>query len=387
MTIYMLFYEHDPVVRHDMGGFRKPWVLAEELRRAGHRVVVFAPRGSRPLDQVAVEVVDVPVVDVPVLRPLLVYALLFLLPLLHARRRRPDCVYTRPQHSPLPVLLARCLRVPLAVEINGDSHHHYLTQGASRRRLAFVDAMDRFLTRRADLVIPLTVGLARMLEERHGVPAARMRIIGSGSDPDLFQPLDAGVCRRKLGLDPNADWVGFVGYFFRYQGIDTLIDAAPAVLRAHPHARFLLVGDGVMRAEWSRRVEAAGLGAAFLFTGQVPYADVPMYVGAMSLGVAPFLSTRGETSPLKIFDYLAGGRPVVTSRIVAVENIFASCEAVLAVPPEDGDALARAINRLLDDPARASALGVRGRMFIVEYHSWRRIAGDTADALESVRRS
>src|SRR5437899_3586545 len=382
----MLFYEHDPVVRHDIGGFRKVWVLAEELRRVGHHVVVFAPRGSRPRGDVAVDVVDVPTVDVPGLRPLFLYALLFLLPLLRAGRRRPDCIYTRPQHSPLPVMLARLLRVPLVVEINGDSHHHYLTLGASRWRLAFVDTMDRFLARRADLVIPITAGLARMLEERHGVPPARMRIIASGSDPGLFRPLDAATCRRKLGLDVDAPWVGFVGSFFRYQGIDTLIDAAPAVLRACPRARFLLIGDGVMRQEWSRRVEASGLGSAFHFTGQVPYADVPTYIGALNLCVAPFLGTRGETSPLKIFDYLACGRPVVTSRIDAVEDIIASCEAVIPVPPEDAEALARAILQVLADPARAAKLSALGRTFVVEHHSWRQMAEATAEVLEAVRR-
>jgi len=382
----MLFYEHDPVVRHDMGGFRKVWVLAEELRREGHRVVVFAPRGSRPRGEIAVEVVDVPVLNAPVIRPLLVYALLFLLPLVHAWRHRPDCVYTRPQHSPLPVLLARLLRVPLVLEVNGDSHDHYRTLGASRWRLGFVDAVDGFLARGADLIVPITDGLARMLEVRYGVPADRMRVIGSGSDPELFRPLDALTCRQKLGLDVHASFVGFVGSFFRYQGIDTLIDAAPRILRAHPRARFLLVGDGVTRAEWAGRVETAGLGDAFVFTGQVPYADVATYIGAMSVCVAPFLANRGETSPLKIFDYLACGRPVVASRIPAVEPIVAACGAVVAVPPDDPDALADAIVGLLADPGQSAQLGARGRDFIVKRHSWRQAAVEMAQTLESVRR-
>ncbi len=113
---------------------------------------------------------------------------------------------------------------------------------------------------------------------------------------------------------------------------------------------------------------------------------MPTYIAALSLGVAPFLGTRGETSPLKIFDYLACARPVVASRIDAVEDIIASCEAVIAVPPEDAEALASAINQVLADPARAAKLGARGRTFIVEHHSWRQMAEETAEALEAVRR-
>ncbi|MBI3637929.1 MAG: glycosyltransferase, partial [Candidatus Rokubacteria bacterium] len=380
MTFFILFYEHDRVVHADMGGFRKAWVLAEHLRALGHRVVVFGPAGSRPPDVEGVEAVEVPYVDLPVLRPLLVYLQLFWRPLLAARRGRPDVVYIRPLNSPLPILLARILGARLVVEVNGDSLALYEALGASWLRRAFVRWMERLNVLAADVVIPLTGGLERMLDTRHGVPPARVRVIESGSDTDLFRPLDGAACRHALGLDPSARYVGFVGSFLAHQGIDTLIAAAPHVLARCPAARFLLVGDGVMRSRWEERVAAAGLSDRFVFTGQVPYRDVPRYVAAMDVCVAPFSANRGETSPLKVFDSLACGKPVIASGIESILGLAEGCAALVTVPPEQPERLAGAIAPLLDDPEAARRLGATGRDWVLARHTWRAVAEDIVDA-------
>ncbi len=379
MTFFVLFYEHDPIVRRDIGGFRKAWVLGEHLARLGHRVVVFGPAGTAPPELAGVEAVDIPYVDLPVLRPLLVYTQLFWRPLLAGLRGRPDVIYMRPLNSPLTVLLARLLGARLVLEVNGDSLALYEDAGASRLRVAFVRWMERLNVRGSAVIVALTRGLERTLVARHALPPGRTRVIASAADAEVFRPLDAAVCRRGLGLDVAARWVGFVGAFLAHQGIDTLIDAVPRVLARCPTARFLLVGDGVMRARWSARVERAGLARAVVFTGQVPYRDVPRHVGAMDVCVAPFTGNRGETSPLKVFDYLACGRPVVASAIESVREITEDVPAVVTVPPDDPDALADAVIALLEDPRRAERLGAAGRAWVIARHTWTDVARSIAE--------
>ena len=389
MTIFILSYEHDPFVKGDIGGYRKIWELAENLERLGHRVIVFAPRLADPQKQTSVKVIDVPFSEIPPLRPLTVYFSLFLYPLLYARRMRPDILYIRTLHSPLPALLAKLLSVPLIVEVNGDSYLQQKMAGASPLKLRLIKWIDTINLTSTDRVIPITRGLQQMLHERYGIPLEKTVIIESGSNVDLFRPEDPRICRERLGLDPTGYYVGFMGTFFQYQGIDILIEAAPWILERFPDARFLIVGDGVMKGPWLKKVSEHGLLKAFLFPGRVPYAEAPHYINAMDVCVAPFLALRGETSPLKLFDYMACGRPVVVSDIPSIKGLIEKSGAVVPVPPEDPKALAEAIIALLVDEPQRRHLGERGRGFVVAEHSWGSIAQKVAalcqEAIEARR--
>lgn len=389
MRVFALSYEHDAVVRGDMGGHGKIWELADQLCRLGHPVTVFAPRVEDPRRRTQVEVVDVPFVEIPLLRPLSVYLALFLYPLIRARRQRPDVLYVRTLHSPLPALLGKLLSVPLVVEVNGDSYAELKVAAASPLKLALIKWIDGINFARADRVIPLTRGLQRMLGERYGIPLDRTAVIASGSNVDLFKPEETAACRERLGLARTGSCVGFLGSFYRYQGIETLIEAAPRILERFPGTRFLVVGDGAMRAPWQRSVVERGLERAFLFPGRVPYTEAPHYINATDVCVAPFLSSRGETSPLKLFDYLACGKPVVMSDIPSVRELIGEDRGVVAIPPESPGALADAVIGLLADEGRRRRLGENGRRFVVAEHSWERIAQQVAalcqEAIEARR--
>jgi glycosyltransferase involved in cell wall biosynthesis len=200
-----------------------------------------------------------------------------------------------------------------------------------------------------------------------------------------LRPIDAGTCRRALGLSVDAPTVGFVGTFFHHQGVATLIAAAPAILAAVPSARFLVVGDGPARDAWHDAVRAAGVREAFVFPGQIPHAGVATWINAMDVCVAPFAGSRGETSPLKLFDYLACGRPVVVSAIPAVADESRASGGCLDVPPDDPAALASAVRHLLSDGALRQRLGDAGRAWVVRERGWdavaRRVLDVCADAV------
>lgn len=374
MTIFFLSYEHDPVVQGGMGGFRKIWELAAQCRNLGHQVVLFVPKGTRLREFPSLEVVEIPYLDLPVIRPLLIYLLLLVVPLLRAARVSPDVIYMRTMHSPLSIFLAKVTQAPLLIEVNGDSYSYYRAQRASAFRLGLINLIDRTNFRYCDKIIPISEGLQEMLWHRYRVPPEKTVLIESATDPELFRPLDEGVCRQRLGLDPAGRYVGFVGSFFRHQGIDILIDAAPTIVHRLPDVRFLLVGDGVMRRTWAERISKRGLSASFLFTGQVPYSEVPLYIGATELCVAPFLADRGDASPLKLFDYLACGRPVVASDIRPLHDLLSRAQGIASVPPENPEALGKEIVRLLEDQEAARRLGENGRRWVLEAHSWQAAA-------------
>src|SRR5262249_35269422 len=245
------------------------------------------------------------------------------------------------------------------------------------------ERVERINLRGAHLVVALTPGLRRMVVARYGVPAERVCVIPSGTDPDHFTPDDAAHCRRQLGLDPARPTVGFVGLFYRHRGVGPLLEALACLRRSRPDVAGLIVGDGIMRQTWEAEADRLGLRGAVRFTGQVPYARVPIYLSAMDLLAAPFTGDRGETSPFKVLDLMACARPVVASDLLSVRTLADDIGALTLVPPDDPGALAQALGDLLDRPDRRAELGRRGREHVCRYHSWRGLAG----TLESFVRS
>ncbi|OGK97018.1 MAG: hypothetical protein A3I14_01855 [Candidatus Rokubacteria bacterium RIFCSPLOWO2_02_FULL_73_56] len=375
MRLFFLGYAYEPGLTADAGGFRKLWELAWALRARGHDVLVFFPRlpGRRPLR--AVPARAYPSLDLPLLRPLTAHASLLAAAWAAGRRARPDVIYFRSGVNVLPLLLRRLLGARTVLEVNADVQEFLRVEGAGRLRRALARAAEALGARGSDLVVALTPGLKAMLVERHGVPAAKVRVVPSGTDPAHFAPAPAEAARRRVGLPADRRVVGFIGLFYRHQGVPTLLEALARLRASVPDLAGLVVGDGAMRAAWealARRLDVADLAR---FTGQVPYAEAPAYLCAMDVAVAPFTAGRGETSPFKVLDALACGRPVVASDLPSVRALAdASGGAVVLVPPDDPAALADALGALLADPARRAALGRRGREFVLAHHTWDRIA-------------
>jgi glycosyltransferase involved in cell wall biosynthesis len=107
----------------------------------------------------------------------------------------------------------------------------------------------------------------------------------------------------------------------------------------------------------------------------------------MDVVAAPFTANRGETSPFKVLDAMACGRPVVASDLPSVRWLVEPSEAVTLVPPDDAEALAGALRGLASDPALRSRLGARGRQFVCAHHSWDRLATAWLAALGESARS
>jgi glycosyltransferase involved in cell wall biosynthesis len=376
-------FAYEQGLRPDSGGFRKLWEVAWALQTLGHTTRVFYPRlpGWVPLRDVPS--VAYPVVHGAVVRPLTAHLSMALATLQAARHARPDIIYMRTHINLLPLPIARALRARLLVEVNADSLQFLEQERAPRWKRHLFEWVERINLRGAHLVVALTPGLRQMVVERYGVPAERVCVIPSGTDLDHFAPDDAGRCRRQLGLDPARPTVGFVGLFYRHQGVGTLLEALARLRRSHPDVAGLIVGDGIMRRTWEAQAERLGLDGAVRFTGQVPYARVPVYLNAMDVLAAPFTGDRGETSPFKVLDLMACARPVVASDLPSVRTLADDSGALTLVPPDDAGALAQALGDLLDRPERRAELGRRGREHVHRHHGWRGLAG----ALESSVRS
>jgi glycosyltransferase involved in cell wall biosynthesis len=205
----------------------------------------------------------------------------------------------------------------------------------------------------------------------------KLRLVRWGANTHAFHPGVSGAgVRRAWGIAEQSLVVGYAGGFYSWHGLEELV-AAAALLR-DLNARFLLVGDGERAALVRSLVKKAGVSDQFIFTGRVPYERVPEYIAACDVCAAPYNPARlnqfrhGEFvyDPLKLFEAMAMGKPMVTLRAGNIEAMFTHGRELITVPPGDAPALAAQLRLLLVDPQRRASLGAAARQAVETRYSW-----------------
>jgi glycosyltransferase involved in cell wall biosynthesis len=218
---------------------------------------------------------------------------------------------------------------------------------------------------------------SRFLEQRFGgvlIPHVR--------DTDRWAPdrAEPGPARERLGVDKERV-VMFLGTPRGYKGVEDLADAIARLAR--PDVVLALVGTEPA-SETGRALSARHPGVRLV--GRVPIAQVPGFLSAADVVVVPqreSSDTRGQV-PAKLFDAMALGRPIVSTRVSMIPEILDGCGAL--VPPGDVAALASAIGRLLDRPDEARAMGAAARRRAVERYSFESARGLLFPLIERARR-
>jgi len=369
MRWFLFCYWYEPDAPSDPVGLVRFWTLARQLVEGGDSVTVFPPRYRSSLLQQGFLSTPIPLLPWPVLRPASYAILSCIIALVRAWRSKPEVVYYRWMDSPHPLLFARLVGAQCVCEVNGEPVPDW-SESDRRLKRRLKHWLASFALSRCDRVVVLTEGLRALVVHRYQVAPDRVAVLPSGTDTGLFIPQDAAACRRRIGLGLDRDYIGFVGSFYRYQGLQCLLDAMAIIRRTLPSVHLLLVGDGEAAPELKQQADRLVLNPCITWAGRIAYQEVPMWIGAMTLCVAPFRGDRGETSPVKIFDYLACGKPVIASAIPSVSATFVQEAGVALVPPDDPDALAQAMLLLLNDPERQASMAAMGRHFVEQEFSW-----------------
>jgi glycosyltransferase involved in cell wall biosynthesis len=217
---------------------------------------------------------------------------------------------------------------------------------------------------------------------REYVPASKVDVIANGVDCAAFSPRRSTRPLRRIVMVANLR---------REKGHDTLIDAAPRVLAAHPDATFLLVGDGSLRDALRRRVAARGLDHAVEFAGERE--DVAALLAASDVFVLP---SRSEASPNGLLEAMATGLPIVASTVGGIPELIDSGVDGILVEPDRPATLADALVDVMDRPEWARVLGRAARERAEDRHGFDRMVarferlyltalGARAQSFEAVR--
>ena len=308
---------------------------------------------------------------------------LLALKVLHvALKWRFDYVHSHEEGGAIGLALAWLLRVPHLYDMHSSLPEQLSNFKFSRSRLlvGVFRALERLMVSRSASIIVI----CRHLEDvaRAIAPGAHVVLIenapGSG---DTDAPPQVGDVRAAAGVAAGVPMVLYTGTFEAYQGLDLLFAAMKHVLAQCPEARLVLAGGHPDQVERARRdARELGIGASTVFVGERPAEEIPAYLDAADVLVSP--RSRGKNTPLKIYQYLRSGKPIVATNLLTHTQVLDASVAELTDPT--ADAFGAGILRVVRDRDRAVALSRAARALADTRYTYEAYVQRTRDALRPI---
>ena len=230
----------------------------------------------------------------------------------------------------------------------------------------FQKLADAVLEAETDIALAVSQSTADFLVQARQLPPDKVKVVYLGVPMEEFsRPRDAAeveAARRELGATPDDLLIGSVTRLHESKGNIHLVHAAARVLAERPHARFVVIGEGPLRAELEAQAQRLGIAARFQFAGFAR--DVPRVVSAFDVSVFPSL---WEGTPLTVFEALAMGKAIVATDADGLLDVLAHERDALIVPRRDEAALAAALVRTIDDAALRQRLSAGARITSRQY--------------------
>jgi glycosyltransferase involved in cell wall biosynthesis len=260
--------------------------------------------------------------------------------------------------------------VPIVLEVNAVRS---IESSADRPRIS--DVLDRWSLKCARRIFVVSDRLKEHLVTYYGIEASRVAVIENGVDETQFSPdIDGAPVRSALRVTDRF-LVGFVGSFRPWHGIAGLIDLAERLSHVMPDVVFVLVGDGGDRINYEKDVGQRQLADHVRFVGHVSHDEVPAYLAAMDVVIYPLPKASFAQgfygSALKIFEYMAMGKVVITSPLGQMTDLIDDGLSGYLIPAEELDRIADCIKTVRADSALRERIGTQARNAVVARYTWR----------------
>jgi len=238
----------------------------------------------------------------------------------------------------------------------------------------FWDLVTKYLMKKADLITPSSEWFANTLIQR-GIPRYKLMPYPNGVDIAAFGSKDGKRIREKYQIG-DSQVITYIGTLDKIRNLSILIEAFTKVRCYSKNVKLLVVGEGSDAKNIKRLVHDLEIEDDVILTGQVPGSEIAEFIAATDIGVSPIPPTSYYiiSSPIKMFEYMAGGKPVIAN-----EEIFDHKEVLEQsgggiLIPFNPEAFADAMIRLLTNPESAVEMGCRGRKWVCENRSYEILA-------------
>lgn len=359
--------------------------ITKALVRQGHSVTFLVPKFSALKEEVGANVVTVPTLFKGALGSLIFGALVPIYLLLLSKRYPFDLVYTMQMSFVItPLIYCLVMKVPHVIEL----HSILLNELKFRKTNPIKDFLKKRIVQWTErvyclyscLIVAVSEHIVHFISTTYRVPETRIALIPNGVDVHIYQIMDKSTCRKELDIPVDAIIVGYVGTFYGYHCMERIVDIAISFLSKCPNTYFVMVGDGPRLPIIKHLLEKAGLSDKFLFTGTVPAPLCAKYINTFDVGICLHDPNYGGF-PMKLLNYLACGKPVVSTRSPGTEYIAEHHLGVL-VDSEDPEEIALAILHAI--AMNDGDFVQRARERVVQSYSWDAKARELATHLQKI---
>jgi len=294
-------------------------------------------------------------------------------------KNRPRALYQR--HGRFVVagaLLSQRLQVPLVLEYNGSEVWTAKNWDPSRFR-AWLQLCEDYALKSASLIVVVSEVLRQELVAR-GIEKERILVNPNAVDPQVFMPSqNRGRTRDELGFTPDNIVACFIGTFSYWHGIEVLQKTAGRLLGDSgvgiaARVRFLLIGDGPLRAEIETALAPWVKDGRVIFTGPLPHDRVPEILDAADIFLAPLVPFADGSeffgSPTKLFEYMAMEKAIIASNLGQMGTILTHKENGWLTEPGNAEALGSVILYLAEHADIRLQIGKRAREAVISRHTW-----------------
>lgn len=293
---------------------------------------------------------------------------------------RPDFIYERFNlFYPIGAIVARCLRVPYVLEINGPLFEERSEHGGLALK-GLARWSQGFTWRRADVAVPVSEVLAGDLR-RYGVRPERIVVMHNGVEPERFAA-KTGTAQAKLRWNAGPGvTLGFVGFIRPWHGVDRVIRLL-ASGRLADDVCLCIAGEGPAVPALRALAHDLGVSDRVHFHGLVEREEIPAFLQAIDVALQP--AVTAYASPLKVIEYLAAGKAIVAPDQPNIRELLADGDNAVLFDPTRPDALDEAIVSVCSDASVRQRIAVRARRTIEEKDlTW---TGNAGRVVEAVRR-
>jgi glycosyltransferase involved in cell wall biosynthesis len=365
------------------------WEFCRHFSRLGHEITLFVPDMGYERNLEGVSIIQIPS---PVKKSFVTffsfYFILAFLFIYHCIKKRPDVIYTR--HQPMEwmtVWLKYFFGLVYVAEVNGLAPVEMKINRFPSWYISIIRFMERFCFLFTDLIVTPSSLIKDSIQKNYSISANHFLVVSNGADPEVSFPMDKIVCREKFNFELNSKYLIFVGSLKKWHGIEKIIELMPEIKNEIENIKLIVVGDGEKRESIEKLITHLKLEKDVLLTGRVSFYDVPYYINAADICLAPYFDPGIENtgiSPLKIYEYMACARPVITNPVGGLGSLFDNYEAGILVKSNNPKSWIKPIIDLLNDPVRMAFYGANGRSAALDEFSWSAVCKNIESRLQEI---
>jgi len=308
----------------------------------------------------------------------------------HARRAlkdisAPDWVYERYGALQLFGYFFQRRGTPWILETNNPFFHESSSSDRKSVALPFlVRWAEKFAYQKCDILVVISADLKRIISEQLGIPADKIVVLPNAADTETFNP-DTTTAIRPFPADTFV--IGFQGNMYKWAGCEMLVRAIAALRKEGLNVATVLLGDGQERQNLEALVQELGIADYVKFPGRVPREQVPSYIAGYDLCYSGQINLSTNSmyhSPLKLYDYMAMGKPVIASAFDDAKKLTQNGQLGYLFTPESLESLIATAKQAYAERDKLPTMGAAARADIVANHSWNGRIRDFIATAESI---